>query len=138
VRFCKALIEFRRREPTVRRTTFLRGEPVLSGALPDVSWFNAEGQSFDWQQNDHSLVCLLGAPKDDKAGRNVFIVYHGGTAPREFHLPPPAKGIAWRLFVDTAAATPKDVYPACDGPAPPARGKLTLAERSLVCYVSKS
>lgn len=138
VRFCKALIEFRRREPTVRRTTFLRGEPVLAGALPDVSWFGADGQPFDWHQNDHSLMCLLGAPKDDKAGHNVLFVCHGGTAPREFHLPAPAKGIAWRLFVDTAAATPKDVYPACDGPPPPARGKLTLAERSLVCYVSKS
>ena len=138
VRFSKALIHFRRDEPAVRRTTFLRGEPVLSGALPDVSWFNADGQTFDWRQNDHSLVCLLGAPKDNAlAGRNVLILFHGGFAPRDFHLPQAARGIAWRLFVDTSAATPKDIYPACDGPAPPARGKLTLAERSLVCYVSK-
>jgi hypothetical protein len=80
----------------------------------------------------------LGAPKDVAAGRNVLILCHAGTAPREFHLPGPAKGILWRQFIDTAAANPKDVYPACDGPAFPTRGKLTLPERTLVCYVSKS
>src|SRR5439155_24624850 len=39
VRYCKALIEFRRTQPAVRRAEFLSGEPRYPGALPDVSWF---------------------------------------------------------------------------------------------------
>jgi glycogen operon protein len=70
------------------------------------------------------------------AGRNVLILSHAGTAPREFTLPPPARHRAWRLFLDTHAASPKDIYPNCDGPPPP-RGKLTIPERTLLCYVSK-
>jgi glycogen operon protein len=136
VRFVRALIHFRRQEPTVRRSTFLRGEPALPGALPDVSWFSAEGRHFDWNQNDHSLVCLFGAPKaGSTAGHNVLLICHGGMSPRNFLLPPVAREQSWRLFVDTSAASPKDIFPNCDGPPP--RGKLQLVERSLVCYVNQ-
>jgi glycogen operon protein len=140
LRFVRTLIQFRRQEPTVRRTTFLRGEPALPGALPDVSWFSADGKSFDWHQNDHSLIVLLGAPKagGGSAGRNVLMLVHGGFAPREFELPTVARNFTWRMFFDTAAASPKDIYPACDGPTLPRSGKLTLQERSMVCYVSNS
>jgi glycogen operon protein len=137
VRFVQALVHFRRREPTVRRTTFLRGEPALPGALPDVMWFNAQGEPFDWHQNDHSLVCLLGAPKAGipSAGHNVLILIHGGTAPRLFEMPQVVRNHAWRLFFDTAAVSPKDIYPDCDGPVLPRSSRLTLQERSIVCFV---
>ena len=42
VRFVSELIAFRKREPTVRRTTFMKGEPRRPGELPDVSWFGAK------------------------------------------------------------------------------------------------
>ncbi len=105
----------------MRRSTFLRGEPALPGALPDVSWFNAEGRPFDWSQNDHSLVCLLGAPKaNNSAGHNVLLICHGGMSPRNFVLPPTVRDMPWRLFLDTSAASPKDIFPNSDGPPPPA------------------
>ena len=43
-RFCQALIAFRKAEPTVRQTNFLRGQPRRPGGLPDVSWFAPAGQ----------------------------------------------------------------------------------------------
>ena len=45
------------------------------------------------------------------------MLFHAGTDARHFTLPPPARGIAWRLFVDTAAESPADIYP---GPGRPA------------------
>ena len=43
LRFCQALMEFRKAEPTVRRTDFLTGLPVRPGGLPDVSWYGSAG-----------------------------------------------------------------------------------------------
>ena len=43
---------------------------------------------------------------------------------------------AWRLFIDTAAETPGDVYPEANGPAVPATGRIKLVNHSLRCYVA--
>ncbi|HVC95151.1 MAG TPA: glycogen debranching enzyme, partial [Pirellulales bacterium] len=138
-RFCRALIAFRKRQPTIRRASFLRGEPTAPGLLPDVTWFSADGGAVAWEHCEPSLICLFGAwPASgpaSTAARHVMLLVNAGDTPREFHLPPPARGIEWRLFVDTAAESPNDIYPDADGPKPKL-GARTLIERSLVCYVA--
>ena len=42
-----------------------------------------------------------------------------------------------RLFVDTGAEPPLDVYPDKDGPAPPLSGRIALADHSLRLYVAQ-
>ena len=105
-RFCQALIEFRRAEPTVRQTNFLCGQPFRPGGLPDVSWYSADGGPVDWEQNDASLVCLLAAvPRKNNVPRpnhHVLLLCHAGPEPRRFVLPEVARTIAWRTFLDTA------------------------------------
>ncbi len=140
VRFCKALIAFRRSQPTVRRRRFLRGQPEAGHGLPDVSWFSATGEPMDWQRADASLMCLLAAParKDGTpAGRHVLLLTHAGLEPREFRIPAMARTISWRRFIDTAAHPPADIYPELDGPLLSGEAVL-LAPRSLQCFVSDS
>ncbi|MGH7193136.1 MAG: glycogen debranching enzyme, partial [Candidatus Saccharimonadales bacterium] len=138
-RFCRGLIAFRRRQPTVRRASFLVGEPAAPGLLPDVTWFNAEGGPVEWSGDEHSLVCLFGAwptsGPSSLAARHMLILLNDGAGPQPFVLPPLAQGIDWRLFVNTAAESPDDIYPDADGP-PPAGKKLTLVDHSLVCFVA--
>jgi glycogen operon protein len=140
LRFVQALIAFRRAQPTLRHTTFMTGFSQSPGQLPDVGWFSPDGNAVDWNRDSHSLVCLLGAPRrpgpTGLAARHVLILIHAGEAPRTFILPPPARPIQWRLFIDTGAETPLDIWPAVDGPPPPESGQINLADRSLVCYVS--
>ncbi len=139
-RFCQVLIAFRKAEPTVRREDFLSGRPCRPGGLPDVSWFNAHGGTIDWGHDDRSLVCLLGAaPRSDPEAvpnHHVLIVMHAGVDARDFILPPVARSLSWRLFIDTAAFSPSDIYPGLDGPAPPPTGVVPAEPRSLVCYVA--
>jgi len=140
IRFCKALIAFRRSQPSVRRTDFLTGQPVRPGGLPDIHWFNPTGGAVNWSGDLHSLECLLAAalPSPSTPGPNhhLLMFCHGGPQPQDFAFPPPARDLPWRLFVDTAAAPPADVYPNLDGPPPPPHGRLTLPAHSLVCYVA--
>ncbi len=139
-RFCQALISFRRAEPTVRRTSFLTGQPAYPGALPDVSWFAAHGGGLNWDSDDRSLVYLLAAvPRSSKLAppnHHVLLMCHAGVEPRQFTIPAVARDIPWRLFINTACRSPEDVYPDLDGPPPPPEGTITLESRSLVCYVA--
>jgi glycogen operon protein len=141
VRFTQALCKFRRRQPTVRRELFLTGKPKIEGALPDVSWYSALGTAVDWTGEDMTLTSLLKRvdPEHDPHGksRDVLLLVNATSEQREFILPPVAKGTRWRLFLDTAAAAPYDVYPDLDGPPPPRARRLTLSFRSLCCFVSE-
>jgi isoamylase len=140
VRFASALIAFRNAEPTLRRRDFLTGRPRWDGGLPDVSWFDAGGHGAQWDADHRSLVCLFGAADADARsprGRHVMILCHAGSEPQEFHLPPFARALPWRLFVNTALDSPEDVFPAADGPPPPADGVVRVPNHTLVCFVAQ-
>ncbi|MDA1055719.1 MAG: glycogen debranching protein GlgX [Planctomycetota bacterium] len=142
VRFFQGLTRFRRSQPTVRRKHFLSGKPHFEDGLPDVSWFNALGVAVDWSGNDMALICLLMPPHgascdtDGNCGREILLLVNATSNAREFILPAVAKGLRWRLFIDTAAESPLDIYPDLDGP-PPVTGALALPDRSLRCYVAE-
>lgn len=142
LRFAQTLMQFRRSQPTVRREHFLTGKPVAEGMLPDVSWYGALGTAVDWTSGDSALTCLLKAPTaahdPEGAGRDVLLLVNAMPTSHDFILPPVAKGIPWRLFVDTAEATPNDIFPKIDGPPLPKSGRLTMPYRSLCCYVAEA
>ena len=139
-RFVRALIAFRRDQPTVRQKHFLGGYPTGRRGLYDVNWYNALGTAVDWDSGDPMLTCLFAAPNKENDpegfGRDVLLLLNGSPAPQQFILPPVAKGTSWRMFVDTAAASPSDVYPDLNGPRPPASGKFVMPERSVRIYVA--
>jgi glycogen operon protein len=137
LRFVRALVAFRRQQPTVRRTRFLTGAASTSGGLPDVSWFGTDGRPIHWERSFHSLTCLLGTGgTDDRAAREVMILLHAGSAPHRFALPMIARDLAWRLLVDTAAESPDDIHPGADGPPFPAGGTVLMDHHTLRCYVA--
>ena len=139
-RFCQALIKFRRQEPTVRQQDFLSGRPRREGGLPDVGWYAPHGGAPDWTPEDRSLVCLLAAvPRTSLVAphnHHILLMLHAGTEPHSFVVPPVARGEPWRLFVDTAAKSPEDVYPELNGPQPAADATVMLEARSLKCFVA--
>ncbi len=136
-RFVHELIAFRRAQPVLRRQKFLTGTASRPGELPDVSWYGVEGNSIDWQNTFHSLTCVLGSCwLDDPAARAVMIMMHSGHEPQKFKIPEPARVHQWRLFIDTAAKSPADIYPGGDGPLLAPHKPILLAHHSLRCYVA--
>ncbi len=141
VRFVRELIAFRKAEPTVRRESFLKGVAERPGELPDVSWYDASGEPVNWSHTEPTLVCLLRAspngvdPAD--ASRHVLILINVDERPQEFVVPPKARSFDWRLFIDTAAESPADIFALGNGPRLARRLKMRLRERSLVCCVAE-
>ena len=103
-----------------------------------MSWYSELGTHVDWNSDGSVLICLLTASDDKQAperiSRDVLLLVNASARERQFTLPSVAKPTPWRLFIDTAAASPHDVYPDCDGP-PPSQ-QLLLPDRSLRCFVA--
>lgn len=144
-RFTQALIAFRKSNPTLRRTDFLKGHSDIPGALPDVSWYDVSGRPVNWESVDCTLTCVFGcapdAPENPYYGqepRHVMIMTHSGILPRDVVVPEAVRGITWRKLIDTSAAPPHDIYPDMDGPILSAQGIVSMGDRSLVCFVSSS
>ncbi len=138
-RFCQALILFRREEPTVRQTNFLRGLPHRQNGMPDVAWYGDSGAPVNWRVDDEGVVCVLSAvPRSERSetpGRNIMMMFHNRAVPGEFCVPPEVGHLPWRLFVDTDAESPGDVYPRGDGPLLE-NECLAFQERSMRVYVA--
>ena len=140
VRFCRALVRFRKTQPTVRRHDYLRGDEHGAGGRPDVSWYGPKGHTADWHSDLTALTCLLSAPpakgESERGERDLLLLLNATSGPCEFVLPPAAKSRDWRTFVNTAGQPPHDIYPSLGGPAPPKTGRMILPGHSLMCYVS--
>ncbi|MEX0977571.1 MAG: glycogen debranching protein GlgX, partial [Pirellulales bacterium] len=139
LRFVRALIEFRRTQPAVRRVDFPNGEPSGPDELPEVLWFGPEGRRRDWRANCGSLTCFFGAPPaepHEPRGRHVLLLMHAGRQARDFTIPVLAHPVSWRVFLDTRQLSPHDIYPHLDGPPPPASGRVSLDHHSMMVLVS--
>ncbi|TWT36236.1 Glycogen debranching enzyme [Posidoniimonas corsicana] len=137
LRFVEALTAFRVHQPTLRRETFLTGTAERPSELPDVSWYGVDGSVIDWQHSYHSMTCLLGTSwLRDRNARCVMIFMHAGGNPQNFMPPPAAEQFKWRLFIDTAKDSPKDIYPGATGPVLINGEPVELDHHSLRCYVA--
>ena len=136
LRFTRALIEFRRSQPTIRRASFLTGRTLHPDELPDVSWYDSSGKPIEWDLSNRSLTCLFGTSGlQDPSARHVMVMVHAGDRNQEFDFPRVATDITWKTFINTAAPPPRDVFPNVSGPIPKTT-HLVMAKKSLLCFVS--
>ncbi len=137
VRFSSALIDFRRKQPTVRRKEFLNG--IGNGKPADVCWYSPDQKSdIDWEGGNLALTALIRAPKDGPPASDILLLFNSTSSRRDFIIRGDLKTSGWQLFIDTSAKSPKDIFPELIGPALPANGRLTLTPHSLRCYVASS
>ncbi len=113
--FVRTLIRLRREHPVFRRPRFFHGRRVPGGELKDITWITPEGREMghgDWvMPYARSLGFILGGDVgevDTRTGHDemddTFLVllnaYHGEVP---YVLPPPSRGRAWEVVIDTAA-----------------------------------
>ena len=139
IRFVRALIQFRKNQPTIRRRTFLTGVPASNG-WADVSWYSALGTAVDWHSSELPIICLLAAPTPEEdasgLGRDVLLMLNSSSAGCRFMIPAIARSRNWQMFIDTSLASPNDIYPDLDGPELPQSGSYTLPQKSMAVYVA--
>lgn len=138
LRFVQSLIKFRREQPTVRRKSYLTGMPDEGRMIPDVSWYAPDGSHLEWSQEELAMVAYIAAPgpaeDPEGLGRDIVLMFNSTGQARKFVMPEIGRGSQWNLFLDTAAESPRDIYPKIDGP-PPASGLIEMPNHSLKVYV---
>ena len=74
-----------------------------------------------------------------EARYHILMVFNATNEPKKFQFPEIArqKTFSWRLFADSAATSPCDVYPEFDGPEPNVAEPLVVPERSMRIYLAK-
>ncbi len=140
LRFCSALIKFRREQPTVRQTQFLSGSLQGTRNLPDVSWFSPFGTALDWTDKHLPMISLLIAPPPNakgQAGDDLLLLLNPTSHPVMFSIPTIAKAKQWTLLLDTSAESPADIFEDRNGPLLEPIGQRSLNSKSMAVYLSK-
>jgi isoamylase len=125
VEFVRQLSAFRRKHPTWRRRGWFQGRPIRptrdgSAALPDIAWFDPEGNEMtdeQWnEQMSRSLQVALNGESlqvPDVRGNPILddtflLVFHAHPEPREITLPVAPWGPNWRHVMDTERGFAED------------------------------
>jgi isoamylase len=124
-RFVREVIKFRREHPALRRTRY-----VDSDDQPVVRWHGVQLDRPDWAHHSHTLTMEV----QDRSEK-LLVIANGFWEPLRFELPTPL-GEGWRLFMDTAAASPADIASVGDAPVLEEEVSFEAQARSVVVLYS--
>jgi len=105
LRFFTTLIALRKNHPVFQRTEFF----PETGA-PEIKWQATNPGQCDWSATARTLgFLLLGTKNGSRFDDDFFVMLNNGPD-TSFTIPPAPDGRAWRLLVNTAGQSPKDIF----------------------------
>ena len=112
-RFVKEMIKFRLRHPGFMRPEFYSGRDGKYNATPDISWFDHNGNTPNWDEIGSCLAFRMdGSHADILADRDVydfFIMFNGSNEGIKFKVCDPPDGKKWARAIDTSLSAPMDI-----------------------------
>jgi glycogen operon protein len=140
-RFAKKMISFRRRHPGFMRPEFYTGSDGKYNAIPDISWFNENGNTPDWNEIGPCLAFRIdGSQSDilaDRDDNDFFIMLNGDVKTVNFKVCDPLDGKKWVRAVDTSLPSPDDILELGNELALRNPSEYTVKERSMVILISR-
>ena len=110
--FTQKLIRLRKGHPVFLRSEFLTGAASGDRRKPDICWYNAQGESPDWNQPSAFLAYFLdGSTAETRAERDdnsFYIMLNGGGFDITATLCPPPHGKQWYRLIDTSYPAGED------------------------------
>lgn len=104
--FTKSLIKMRKDHPVFTRDNFFTGETVDGDIIPDITWFDADGDFHEWDKESTVLAVRISGHKNsiksDKDDNDVYIMFNTGDSSKTFTVPQFKNKKKWRLYIDTA------------------------------------
>jgi len=118
--FVQKLSAFRAVHSAIRQSYFLHAARRPADGLPDVEWWDLEGNPLNWRDPGLSSLCLLvrcaaEAPLFKDESDTVFVVFNRDTQRAHVKLPPKPDGTVWIHCLDTASPSGGEGVPLADG-----------------------
>lgn len=111
--FLKKLIDFRKRHPSFHRPEFYLGEDSNFNEIPDITWYNREGNNPDWDHMDHCLAYRLDGTeaevREDKDDNDFFLMFNSSLNDQLFKICSSPMGTLWFRSIDTAMSEGQDI-----------------------------
>ena len=112
-RFTRGLIGFRKAHPVLRSAEHFRNVDYVGSGYPDISWHGVKAWAPDWSGYSRTLAFMLcgrhargGAVTDDYVHVMMNMHWEGVV----FELPVLPEGMTWRVFANTGAEPPDDIW----------------------------
>jgi glycogen operon protein len=135
-RFVKEIIAFRLRHLGFMRPEFYTGKDGSYNSAPDITWFDENGETPDWEHLEHCLAFRLDGSKAeilaDRDDSDFFIMFNSSKEQTSFKVPPALGGKKWFRVIDTALPSPNDILPPGSERPIPTDGVYILKARSMV------
>jgi glycogen operon protein len=140
-RFIKEMIAFRLRHLGFMRPEFYTGRDGNYNAIPDISWFDEEGETPDWEKIGPCMSLRMDGSKADiladRDDNDFFIMFNAGPKPCVFKICDVPEGKKWVRAVDTGIPSPEDIRtPGKEEPLASPDAYL-VKEQSMVILISR-
>jgi glycogen operon protein len=140
-RFVKEIIAFRKRHPGFMRPEFYTGRGGNYKAIPDISWYDENGESPEWNDIGYFLALrLLGSRAETLADRDdndFYIMFNADIDTQAFILAEPPSKKEWFRVVDTGLASPNDILLPGNEKILPSQHMYPVKARSIAILISK-
>jgi len=140
-RFVKEIIAFRRRHPGFMRPEFFTGRDGRYNAIPDISWFDENGDTPDWDDIGPCLAFRMdGSHADilaDRDDNDFFIMFNGSEKALTFKVCEPMAGKKWVRAVDTGLPSPNDILKSGEEVTLENPYAYPVKEKSMVILISR-
>ncbi|MBB3881769.1 glycogen operon protein [Acetobacter oeni] len=117
--FTKRLIMLRKTHSSLRVSRYMHGRHEPRPGLPDIAWFNADGNPMsveNWDSEEHSFLGVRRASENVKILDVTYLLLNPGNLDRECILPGP--GEHWLVLANSAEDEHEEeqvIMPAADG-----------------------
>jgi len=140
-RFVKEIIAFRRRHPGFMRPEFFTGRDGRYNAIPDISWFDEDGDTPNWDDIGPCLAFRMdGSHADilaDRDDNDFFIMFNGSEKALNFKVCEPMAGKKWVRAVDTGLPSPNDILKSGEEIVLENPYAYPVKEKSMVILISR-
>jgi glycogen operon protein len=123
------------------RPEFYTGRDGNYNAIPDIAWFDKNGDIPDW---DDIGVCLALRVDGSQAGsvadrdhNDFFVMFNGGEKTANFKISEPMDGKKWVRAVDTSLSSPDDIRTPGNEAALDNLQTYHVKDRSMVILISR-
>jgi isoamylase len=140
-RFVKEIIAFRLRHHGFMRPEFFTGRDGKYNAIPDISWFDENGNTPNWDKIGPCLAFRMdGSHADilaDRDDNDFFIMFNGSEKALAFKVCEPMGGKKWVRAVDTGLPSPNDILKSGEEVVLENPYAYPIKEKSMVILISR-
>ncbi|MEO0969165.1 MAG: glycogen debranching protein GlgX [Cyanobacteria bacterium J06639_18] len=139
-KFFKHCIAFRKAHPVLRNQWHFRNYDYMGSGYADITWHGTQAWNADWSDSSRTLAFML-CGKHAKQGTAedsyIYVAMNMHWEANWFGLPGLHPGMKWRVFANTGATSPHDIWEPGTEPVLENQSGLLLGDRSLVILVGK-